>query len=112
MRSMQKLVFLIVAVAASGTAMAGNHRIFTGQTIGPVAELTSNERAWFQARWREMSPAQREAIRVRLRQEWRGLSPEQRQLRGQELIERLRRHPVSLPSGEHWRQRDDGYGQG
>jgi hypothetical protein len=111
----RKLILAAVAMLAAGAAMAHDRNTFAGQpfnsvTIGPVAELTSDDRARFRERWREMPPEKREVIRDRLRQDWQGLPPEDRQKRRQELMERMRdRGDRPSPARD---RRDEGFGQG
>jgi len=105
-----KLILITVTILATGTAAASGPGIFTGQSIGPVAELSPDERARFRERWQEMPPEQRDAVRNRLRQGWRDLPPEQRQARRQNLIERGPDRGNAPPAGRD--RRDRGYGQG
>jgi predicted Fe-S protein YdhL (DUF1289 family) len=107
----QKLILATAAMLAAGTAMADGPGTFSGQSIGPVAELTPDERARFRERWREMPPEQREAVRDRLRQNWQNLPPEERQKRRQELIEHAHESGNEPPPRDR-HKRDEGFGQG
>ncbi len=107
----QKLILATAVMLAAGTAMANERGAFSGPSVGPVAELTPDERARFRERWQEMPPEQREAVRDRLRQDWQKLPPEERQNRRQELMER-RNDRGDGPSPRDRRKRDEGFGQG
>lgn len=110
MRTPQKLILAVLTALAAGTALADGRAVPAASPIGPLAELTPDERALFRERWREMSPEQRDAVRNRLRQEWQGLPPEQRQQRSQEIFERMRGRQLN---GQGQDQTGDrGYGQG
>lgn len=107
MRTTQKLILAVLTALAAGTALADGR---AASPIGPLAELTPDQRALFRERWREMSPEQRDAVRNKLRQEWQGLPPEQRQQRSQEVFERM--HGRQLDGQGRDGSRDQGYGQG
>ncbi len=108
----QKLILLTAAMLVTGEALANGPGGFSGHAIGPVAELTPDERARFRERWQEMPPGQRDAVRNRLRQDWHSLPPEERQKRRQDLIERGPDRGNPPPSGRDRNDRDRGYGQG
>jgi hypothetical protein len=112
MHIIQKLILVTFTMLAAGAAMANDPGAFLGQSIGPVAELTPDERARFRERWREMPPDQRDAVRDRLRQDWQNLPPEERQRRRQDLMGPMRDHGDAAQPGHGRHYRDEGFGQG
>ncbi len=114
MNTIRELLLVTCAIVASGSAAASDYGVFTGKYIGPLAELSAEERAWFHSHWQQMSPEERDAVRRKLRREWRDTPPEERQKHRQELADRLRGRPGFVPPpGPGWKARqEDGYGQG
>lgn len=105
----------LLALLATGIAQADEERVFSGQRIGPVAELSPEERTWFRQQWNQLPPGERESLRQKLRDNGRDLPPEERQGRRREIIERMREQtdaPPPRPPQPDWATPDDGYGQG
>lgn len=109
----QILLPVTLAVMAAGAAQADVTIVFTGQVIGPVAELTPQERAWFRQRWQELPPEEREALRRKLRQDWTDVPPEVRQKQRLELMEKMdgKRDVRRLRERDQYELKE-GYGQG
>lgn len=112
MSTVRKLIVATLAIVAAGPAAADDYGVFTGKYIGPVAELSAEERAWFHSRWQQMPPEARDAMRRKLREEWRETPPEERQKHRQELVDRLRDRPGPFPPRPGWKVPEEGYGQG
>lgn len=109
----RKLILTVLAVLASGAAAASDHSVFTGRSIGPMAELSSEERAWFRDNWQRLPAEDREAVRRKLRQEWADLPPEVRQRRMQELANKVEEKRKETWQREQERDdRETGFGQG
>lgn len=106
----RKLILTALAVLASGTAFAGERPFFTGQYIGPVAELSAEERARFRDRWQQLPADERDAMRRQLRQDWDNVPPEARQQRRKELMYRLEERRDQRHKNQDGA--NDGYGQG
>lgn len=107
----RKLILTALAVLATGSAFADNNgSAFGGRVIGPVAELSEQERAWLRERWQRLPPEERASLRHELRQNWDDTPPEARQKRRQELKNRLEDSRVRRSQYEE----DDngGYGRG
>lgn len=110
----RKLIFTLLASLAAGGAVA-DIVIFTGQRIGPVAELSPEERIQFRQQWNQLPPERRELLRRKLQEKWQDLPPEQRQQQRQELMDRLRIQrdaPPPRPPRPDLVAPEDGYGQG
>lgn len=109
----RKLILTALAVLATGVAMADEYTVFSGRTIGPVAELSAEERAWFRDRWQRLPSGERENLRRKLLQEWADLPPEERQRRRQELMNKLEeRQEQRWERGIERSMPETGYGQG
>jgi hypothetical protein len=107
------LLALTVATLAAGGAHADVTVVFTGQVIGPVAELTPQERAWFHQRWQELPPDEREMLRRKLRQDLPDTPPEVRQKRREELMERMDgKREIRRQRERDQYEVEQGYGQG
>lgn len=106
----RKLILTALAALAVGNAWAGDFPVFTGQTIGPVAELSAEERARFRDRWQQLPANERDAVRRQLRQEWDTMPPEARPQQRRELMQRLEKWPDRR--GQNPDDADNGYGQG
>lgn len=106
----RKLILTALAILATGSAFAGDQFFLSGQTIGPVAELSAEERARFRDRWQQLPADERDAVRRQLRREWDTVPPEARPQQRRELMQRLERQPD--PRGPSQSGYDDGYGQG
>lgn len=109
----RSLILTAFAVLAAGPAAADRGAVYADGRIGPVAELSPEERVWFQERWQELSPREREQMRRTLRREWSDLPPEARQKRREVLMKGLEERRETRSR----RERDDhepeeGYGQG
>jgi len=110
----RKLIFTLLAMLATGGALADTG-IFTGQRVGPVAELSPEERIWFRQQWNRLPPEERELMRRQLQEKWRDLPPEARQKPREELMERMRgqrEEPPPRPRRPGLAPPEDGYGQG
>lgn len=108
----RKLILTALAVLATGSAAADDRSVFTGATLGPVAELSAEERARLRERWQRMPSEDRDAMRRQLREEWAEVPPEARQQRRQELLERLDRQEERQGRRDDRRESEAGYGQG
>lgn len=108
----RKLLVLALAASGCGGALA-REPVYFGPAIGPVAEASAEERAWFRERWRQMPVEERDAMRRKLQQEWSNLPPEARQEHRQKLFDQLeeRRERV-VPRFDLRPDEESGYGQG
>jgi hypothetical protein len=107
----RKLILTALAVLATGSALADPMPVFSGRYIGPVAELSAEERARFRDRWQQLPAEEREAMRRKLRQDWEAMPPEARQQQRRELMNKLeeRRDRRGQSSQDDY---EAGYGQG
>jgi hypothetical protein len=116
----------MLALVWAGSAAADGRTVFADRYLGPMAELSAEEQAWFRSHWQQMSPDEREAVRRKLRKEWRDTPPEQRHRQREELVDRIRdqgdtgNRPANNRGPERrggygnygWGMPDGGYGQG
>lgn len=109
-----------VAVFGTGPAAAGGDAVFGERYIGPMAELSIEEQAWFRNNWQQMSPQEREAVRRQFRQEWRETPPEQRHKHREEWLGGIGASGANAGAamraptkrGHGWGAPEGGYGQG
>lgn len=109
----RKLILTALALLATGTAVADELGVFTGRILGPVVELSAEERAMFRDRWQQLPADQREVMRNKLRQDWADQPPEVRQQHRRELLNKLeQKRNQRWPQGQDSNESEPGYGQG
>jgi hypothetical protein len=108
----RKVILTALVCLATGSALADDSRVFSGRTLGPVAELSQEERAWLRERWQRLPANERDSLRRELRDTWDEVPPEARQQRRKLLKERLEEHRDRRHQSEDNNRHDDGYGRG
>lgn len=107
----RKVILTALVCLATGSALADDSRVFGDRPLGPVAELSPDERAWLRERWQRLPPEDRESLRRELREKWDELPPEERQQRRKELKNKLEERHDRRHSQDDDR-REEGYGRG